>query len=320
MFVKIDHDVIYNRIKEIGPSAFTVYCYLKARQGANEDAYPRYDTICIDLNLSRGTVSKGLKILINTGLIKIVHGKYNSNAYQVIEPDGTDPKQELRTPINSDSSSKNELEVVQKIDYLQDSSIKNELLEQGNKTVVQNLDSSSPKNELTVVQNLDSNNIHINNIHSNNIQEKNYPNNDHLNNSLDNLYIAPEKNNGHDSEIEIPEKPKKQKKKSRDFDFEKFFAEFWKAYPERKGRKIGKRQCYQWCNDNVLSKEMAGVIFRGAQNLAKDQKAKDGFAPDPIRFLKNHQYEDYQEDIIVKRKSLFQKNMENIFGEKINGP
>ena len=72
------------------------------------------------------------------------------------------------------------------------------------------------------------------------------------------------------------------------------FDSFWKIYPRRNGKIVGKKQCMAWWKKNVTSQEIADSIINGATNFSKSKQAIDGFAKDPIRFLKHELYDDWQ--------------------------
>jgi hypothetical protein len=73
---------------------------------------------------------------------------------------------------------------------------------------------------------------------------------------------------------------------------------FWKAYPKRNGRKIGKKDCTAWFVQNKPSpqtvEDMLKWIKVDIANRGYFEKTKGFYAPpkDPIRFLRGRQWED----------------------------
>lgn len=69
------------------------------------------------------------------------------------------------------------------------------------------------------------------------------------------------------------------------------FAEFWKAYPERNGRKIGKAKAEAiWAK---LSPADLDVVFVAVKHLARACAKGETFAPDPFRWLQGRLFEDW---------------------------
>ena len=64
------------------------------------------------------------------------------------------------------------------------------------------------------------------------------------------------------------------------------FTQFWKLYPARNGKKIGKGQCHKLFEK--LSENDQGLCVIAAANYAKRQE----WPVDPIRFFKSKDYPD----------------------------
>lgn len=74
------------KLKGISVFAKAVYCLLMSYAGTDEECYPSLKTICEDLDISKPTVIKSLRELIDVGLIEAnkrqtVKGEYASNVY-----------------------------------------------------------------------------------------------------------------------------------------------------------------------------------------------------------------------------------------------
>lgn len=72
-----------------------------------------------------------------------------------------------------------------------------------------------------------------------------------------------------------------------------FFEDFWKVYPKRNGKKVGRKECLEYFK-SFANRDRELVII-AAQNYAKSKDAKDGYARDPIRFLKKDFWKDWIE-------------------------
>jgi hypothetical protein len=70
------------------------------------------------------------------------------------------------------------------------------------------------------------------------------------------------------------------------------FDFFWKTYPKRNGRLIGKSLCQKrWLS---MSLEDRRGAYRGARNYAEDVDAGKTIAKDPDRWLRDRLWEDWQ--------------------------
>lgn len=71
------------------------------------------------------------------------------------------------------------------------------------------------------------------------------------------------------------------------------FAEFWAAYPKRAGLRRGRKKCVSLWR-SIRASERDSVI-RGAANFAKSKEAREGYARDPERWLRDQNWIDWQE-------------------------
>jgi hypothetical protein len=69
------------------------------------------------------------------------------------------------------------------------------------------------------------------------------------------------------------------------------FDEFWKAYPTRNGRRVGRKATVERFA-KLTPAEAAECVF-AARNYAKSPQVRDGFAKDPERFLKADFWRDW---------------------------
>lgn len=83
----------------------------------------------------------------------------------------------------------------------------------------------------------------------------------------------------------------KNEKNEKKKDITKEFEIFWSVYPKRKGKRLGKKECLDYLKKNDLDFER---LIANTKNYAASQGAKDGYAKDPIRFLRKY-WEDWNE-------------------------
>lgn len=69
------------------------------------------------------------------------------------------------------------------------------------------------------------------------------------------------------------------------------FLDFWKIYPTRKGRKVGKKKTKE--RFKQIKAEEISLILGATKNYAESTQAKDGYAKDPERFLKDDYWRDW---------------------------
>ena len=66
------------------------------------------------------------------------------------------------------------------------------------------------------------------------------------------------------------------------------FDTFWKAYP----KKSTKQECAAWWNENKPDDELLNAIIRGVESYKRSSSVANGYALDPIRFLKRRRWDD----------------------------
>jgi len=71
------------------------------------------------------------------------------------------------------------------------------------------------------------------------------------------------------------------------------FDKFWKIYPSRNGRKVTKKESLQCFKEQFKSESKIGLLLQATENYSKS--CKEGFAKDPIRFLKKDFWRDWLE-------------------------
>ena len=94
-------------------------------------------------------------------------------------------------------------------------------------------------------------------------------------------------------ETETETETETKKTSAPDPSFNSFFDDFWNTYPGRNGKKIGKDQCREYCKR--FKNGEREQILTGVKNYASSRQAVEGFAKDPIRFLKHKAWNDWQE-------------------------
>jgi biotin operon repressor len=86
---------------------------------------------------------------------------------------------------------------------------------------------------------------------------------------------------------------KQEVKKERSIIYPPFFDDFWKVYPKRNGNKVGKAKTLKLFMQ-LLNGDRE-LIIKVAENYAASKTAKEGFAKDPERFLKDDYWKDWIE-------------------------
>ena len=71
------------------------------------------------------------------------------------------------------------------------------------------------------------------------------------------------------------------------------FDKFWEIYPSRNGRKVTKKESLQCFKEQFKSESKIALLLQATENYSKS--CKEGFAKDPIRFLKKDFWRDWLE-------------------------
>ena len=89
-------------------------------------------------------------------------------------------------------------------------------------------------------------------------------------------------------------------KESKDTTYPFFEDSFWKIYPLRNGKKVGKENCYKlFLKLNESDRE---IIKVSVINYSNSKSAIEGYAKDPERFFKNDYWKEWQKPEIVNQK------------------
>lgn len=72
-----------------------------------------------------------------------------------------------------------------------------------------------------------------------------------------------------------------------------FFEDFWKEYPKRNGKIVGRKECLQYIK--FIKPELYPEILKAVKNYAESEQSKNGYCKDPIRFLKKDFWKDWLE-------------------------
>ena len=75
----------------------------------------------------------------------------------------------------------------------------------------------------------------------------------------------------------------------------KEFEEFWKMYPARNGKKLGKSETYDVFKRKHLYNGNFSELLKATKNYSKSSLAQRGFAKDPARFLRKDYWWDWLE-------------------------
>ena len=78
-------------------------------------------------------------------------------------------------------------------------------------------------------------------------------------------------------------------KKTLKFDFEAF----WKLYPTRNGKKVGKQETLNLFIKSIATPEDYADLISAVKNYRICEQIENGYAKDPIRFLKNNFWKDW---------------------------
>ncbi len=112
---------------------------------------------------------------------------------------------------------------------------------------------------------------------------------------------APSKKLSHHKEVEEEVEEEVDKSSVKEFD------QFWNLYPKRNGKKHGKMDCTRHFKKNVFAYDY-DVILTATKHYANSREVKEGFARDPIRFLKKDYWREWIEpekatkDLSVKER------------------
>jgi len=79
----------------------------------------------------------------------------------------------------------------------------------------------------------------------------------------------------------------------KDANISEIFNKFWELYPKRNGKVVGKKECKDYFKN--IKQEDFPDLLKATGNYAGSSKAKDGYAKDPIRFLKKEFWTDWLE-------------------------
>jgi hypothetical protein len=71
------------------------------------------------------------------------------------------------------------------------------------------------------------------------------------------------------------------------------FDQFWQAYPKRNGKRLGKGPAHVLFGK--LSNAEQALAVQAATHYAVSRQAKDGYARDPVRFLRASWWRDWLE-------------------------
>ncbi|MEM5872110.1 MAG: hypothetical protein QW051_04520 [Candidatus Aenigmatarchaeota archaeon] len=99
-----------------------------------------------------------------------------------------------------------------------------------------------------------------------------------------------------------------------------FFDEFWNIYPTRQGKKQGKKECLEFFKKRFKpDSEEIQLLLKATKNYSNSKQVMDGYAKDPIRFLKKDFWRDWieppEKEINPYLKGL-KKLTEEVFNEK----
>lgn len=96
-----------------------------------------------------------------------------------------------------------------------------------------------------------------------------------------------------------------EEKKINKKEVEEFFEKFWETYPKRGGKRVGKKECLDFIKQKIKQEDWDSLL-RATENYAQSDESKDGFARDPIRFLKKDYWRDWV-DVENKKQEKFTK-------------
>lgn len=73
---------------------------------------------------------------------------------------------------------------------------------------------------------------------------------------------------------------------------EELFTAFWNLYPKRGNKKVGKKECQDFTMQKIQPEEWESLL-KATKNYAESDECKNGYARDPIRFLKKEYWRDW---------------------------
>jgi hypothetical protein len=77
------------------------------------------------------------------------------------------------------------------------------------------------------------------------------------------------------------------------------FSAWWSLYPKRNGRRVGKQECILFWKDHLKEQDIEPLM---AATRSYASTVKQGYARDPIRFLKKDYWKDFTSDTPPKPK------------------
>lgn len=72
-----------------------------------------------------------------------------------------------------------------------------------------------------------------------------------------------------------------------------FFEDFWKIYPARNGKKIGKKDSQAFFVKQFTKQEDCEALLQATKNYSKSQNVLNGYVKDPVRFLKKDYWQEW---------------------------
>ncbi len=91
------------------------------------------------------------------------------------------------------------------------------------------------------------------------------------------------------------EQEQEQEQDSGKIPYPDLFESFWNIYPSRDGTKATKKESLDFFKDHFKDDEQFNLLLRATINYANSKQVKDGYAKDPIRFLKKDFWKDWIE-------------------------
>ena len=79
------------------------------------------------------------------------------------------------------------------------------------------------------------------------------------------------------------------------------FLMFWNIYPKRGNKRVGKQECSDFIKQRIKPEEWEDLL-KAVRNYANGDECKNGYARDPIRFLKKDYWRDWVSFVEVGKK------------------
>lgn len=104
--------------------------------------------------------------------------------------------------------------------------------------------------------------------------------------------------------------------------YTEFFERFWKKYPARNGKKLGKQETLKSIMNQIKINDLY-LLDKALDNYINSQAVRSGYAKDPKRFIKNRDWswrdwiEPAEEKEVISPRKVSQAEINTFHGEVV---